>query len=178
MGPALAHCRVVGSDLIGIDRSLGPLCLFIAPPRSFTKWAAAFLDALHTSSSWGGHTTIEPFAATSSPKQVVCLRGRSPMPRTYGASGIAALRGADCSKNARSYDPPQFVAVLRPYVLDFFNRGIAEIECRSCRGIVRDVEMTTLNERREGTQVSWTGDWRCGSGHPLYWENHEVRFCM
>jgi hypothetical protein len=59
----------------------------------------------------------------------------------------------------------------------FINRGIAEIEHPSCGGIVRDIEVTSLDERREGTQVSWTDNWRCGAGNPLYWENHEVRFC-
>ena len=88
------------------------------------------------------------------------------------------LRGANHGDSGRSYVPPQFVAVLRPYVLDFFNKGSADLECPSCECTVRDIEMTTLNERREGILVSWTDDWRCGAGHPLYWENHEVRICF
>ena len=86
------------------------------------------------------------------------------------------LREANRNDASRSYVPPRFVAVMRPYVLDFINKGIAEIECPVCGAIVRDIEMTTLNERRNGPRVSWTDDWRCGAGHPLYWENHEVKF--
>lgn len=86
------------------------------------------------------------------------------------------LQGADPKNQAPSYVPPYFISVLRPYTLDFINKGIAEIACPECNGIVADVKMKKLNEKREGTWSFWTDEWYCPKGHLLYREDHELHY--
>ncbi|MBV5342035.1 MAG: hypothetical protein J0665_21155 [Deltaproteobacteria bacterium] len=86
------------------------------------------------------------------------------------------LQDSNCNNPEPSYVPPYFVAVLRPYTLDFVNKGIAEIVCPDCNRIVDNVQMKKLNEKRSGGWSNWTDEWHCPAGHLLYREDHELHF--
>ena len=86
------------------------------------------------------------------------------------------LRGADLSNMQPTLLSQPFIDVLRPYVLDFFNKGIAAVHCRECQRSYREVRMNKFNEKKTGSWSYWTDEWRCEHGHLLYHEDHELHF--
>lgn len=88
------------------------------------------------------------------------------------------LGTADSSEARASYAPHFMYKVLRPYVSDFVEDGIAKIYCSECQSLVTDLQMDRKDERSSGRWSYWTDVWKCPHGHQLYYEEHELHFYM
>lgn len=86
------------------------------------------------------------------------------------------LRGHDPSDAAPSFVPAAFADVMRPYVLEFVQRGITEVFCPGCHRFTQDITMKDLNQQHLGPWSFWTSEWHCHCGLLLYREEHELHF--
>ncbi len=64
---------------------------------------------------------------------------------------------------------------LKDYYLDFVNKDWHQIYCPECKKIYKKIEMKDSNSKKEGSNISWSIDWRCINGHNLYAHTHSIR---
>jgi hypothetical protein len=84
------------------------------------------------------------------------------------------LRCADSSNKCASYVPHFMFKVLRLYVHNFINEGIARVFCFECQSFVSDLNRKKINEKQSGDWSWWTDVWTCPQGHQLYYEEHKL----
>lgn len=84
------------------------------------------------------------------------------------------LSRADLNNDAPSCVSGEMYNVLRPYVLDFIDKGQAVIYCPSCQSFLTEVQMEKRNDSRAAGWSYWTDVWICSCGHQLCHEEHEM----
>jgi len=96
--------------------------------------------------------------------------------RTQGARMALPiwLRGANDNHNAVSQIPYGMYEVLRPYILNFINDGIAKIYCLECKSYESNIEMVNDSIMQTRGYSHWIDNWSCSKGHKLYHQEHEM----
>lgn len=64
---------------------------------------------------------------------------------------------------------------LKDYYLDFVNKDWHQIWCPDCKKIYKKIDIQDSKSKSEGSNISWTVDWRCEEGHILYLHEQSIR---
>ena len=64
---------------------------------------------------------------------------------------------------------------LKDYYLDFVNKDWHQIYCPDCKKTYKKIDIKDSHSKKEGSNISWSIDWRCIEGHILYAHEHSIR---
>ncbi|MBT8525395.1 hypothetical protein G6701_00060 [Polynucleobacter paneuropaeus] len=64
---------------------------------------------------------------------------------------------------------------LKDYYSDFVSKDWHQIYCPECKTTYKQLDRQTLNKEKNGSELSWTIQWRCVLGHNLYRHNNSMR---
>jgi hypothetical protein len=64
---------------------------------------------------------------------------------------------------------------LKDYYSDFVDKDWHQIYCPQCKAIYKSLDRQTLNQDKNGKQLSWTIQWKCILGHVLYRHDASIR---
>ncbi|MBT8573490.1 hypothetical protein ICN46_06550 [Polynucleobacter sp. Latsch14-2] len=64
---------------------------------------------------------------------------------------------------------------LKPYALDFVNKGWFQIYCPNCKEFFHEIKNNDHGKDRLGSTIKWIAEWQCPNGHVLHYKKHEIR---
>lgn len=64
---------------------------------------------------------------------------------------------------------------LKDYYSDFVTKEWHQIYCPACKVMYKQVDRQSLNNERNGAELTWTIHWRCILGHTLYRHDASIR---